>query len=449
MDPQIQAFAIDLTKTIILYVEDIVRVYKEDSEEGFSAYLDFVKNMKPSLEKIILEGLGDPLEAGRISPRLLKDPLDTGLMIKGGSSIEKEAQVVGYLQAILQLVYCGAKGLEWWQFSSSSLYQESLKNQGIGKITVLLPLIQLIKQEIIDLSPQIKVNSTKKTKNAYIPQSELKQEFEYLYQSTDDENTGVPFTARLMAYYRAQENLRDSPLIIDPYAERLAGDMTSYAAKHKFITSRGDYPLVRSYYIENNLLIPWCNTKRKSQIVLLGAGLDTRAYRFEPLQTNTHTFFEIDFSSVIQYKEEILDDDQPLCDLIRISADISNHKWTYDLLESGFVCDLPSFWILEGLVYYLEQDEVTSILKKIATKSTEDSQIFVDLCVPAIAGLVWGPFTRYFKWGLDKKAIPDFFASTGWNVSCSFADNYDQGRDVGQRGLIFVHGVRGVFLQDS
>lgn len=33
-----------------------------------------------------------------------------------------------------------------------------------------------------------------------------------------------------------------------------------------------------------------------------------------------------------------------------------------------------------------------------------------------------------------------FFKKLGWEVSGSFADNFDQGRDVGQKGMIFIHG---------
>ncbi|MHA2202484.1 MAG: class I SAM-dependent methyltransferase, partial [Candidatus Hodarchaeales archaeon] len=231
-------------------------------------------------------------------------------------------------------------------------------------------------------------------------------------------------------------------LIVDPFAERLAGDMIAYVNKHKFVAHRGDYPLVRSYFIENYLLIPWCSRNKESQIVLLGAGLDTRAYRLDVLQKNKHTIFELDFSTVTKYKEKILKNEKPLCDLIRISVDLSKPNWASLLIENEFSTDTPTFWVLEGLAYYMEKELVASLLKKAAEISTKNSQIFVDVCVPTLADLVFGPFTRYFKWGLDKKAIPSFFASVGWNVSCSFADDHDQGRDVSQRGLIFVEGVR-------
>ena len=268
-------------------------------------------------------------------------------------------------------------------------------------------------------------------------------------QTNNGPELDLPFTARLMAYYRAQENKRDYPLIVDPFAEHLAGDLTSYLNKHiRF--SEMDYPIVRSYYIEEKLLTPWCNTYDKSQIVLLGAGLDTRAYRFKPFQTNTHTIFEIDFPNVINYKQEVLRNEKPFCDLIRLSIDLSNPDWTSHLIKSGFSSDTPTFWVLEGLVYYIDQEEITSLLEKLAEISTEDSQIFVDILqhsrwVPfskPLNGDLKDPFSKHIKWGLDIKSVPLFFAAAGWNVSCSFADDHDQGRKVGQKGMIFIDGVR-------
>jgi methyltransferase (TIGR00027 family) len=264
-----------------------------------------------------------------------------------------------------------------------------------------------------------------------------------------DENIAIPFTARLMAYYRTLEYKRDSPLIVDPFAERLAGDLTSYLKEH-IRYSEMDYPIVRSYYIEEKLLTPWCKTHLRSQIILLGAGLDARAYRFKPLQTNAHTIFEVDLPSVIRYKEEILHDEEPFCGLIRLSADLSNPSWTSNLKNSGFSCDIPTFWVLEGLVYYMDREIVASLLAKAAQISEKTSQIFVDILQysrwlsdsSSLNGIMEGPFSTHFKWGLDIKEVPLFFSTAGWKVSCSFADEHDHGRDVGQKGMIFIYGTR-------
>ncbi|MHA2359293.1 MAG: class I SAM-dependent methyltransferase [Candidatus Thorarchaeota archaeon] len=260
-------------------------------------------------------------------------------------------------------------------------------------------------------------------------------------QEIDDERDAIPFTARLIAHYRDEETKRDVPLISDPFAERLAGDLTFYFEEHKRTGGTGDYAIVRTFYLDDKILTPWCDTHKVSQIVSLGAGLDARAYRFTPLKPEKHTIFEIDFEIVNNYKEQILQNETPLCKLVRIASDLTKPEWISDLLEGGFSKKIPTLWILEGLTYYLEQDAVISILQTASKNSVTGSQMFADVCVPGLTEARFGPFMMHFKWGLNKEEVPAFFEKSGWKVSSSFADDHDQGRDVGQRGLIFVRGT--------
>ncbi|MHA2035828.1 MAG: class I SAM-dependent methyltransferase [Promethearchaeota archaeon] len=211
-----------------------------------------------------------------------------------------------------------------------------------------------------------------------------------------------------------------------------------------------DYPTIRSSFIEENLLTPWCNTHSQSQIVLLGAGLDTRAYRFKPLQVNQHSVFEIDFPIVIDYKEKILKKEKPLCNIIRLSADLVDPEWSSQLVKNGFSMEIPTFWIMEGLVYYLKRDEFSTLITKTAEISKEGSQIFIDILHVSrrepssyFQGTdLTNPFSTHQKWGLNIEEVPKFFETTGWKVKSYFVDEYDQGRNVGQKGMVFIKGLK-------
>ena len=255
----------------------------------------------------------------------------------------------------------------------------------------------------------------------------------------DEKEESVPFTARLMAYYRAQEAKKDTPLLLDPFAERLAGDLTSYFKRDESFAVN-DYPIIRTYYVDNHLLIPWCETNSSSQIVILGAGLDTRAYRFNQLQFGQHIIYEIDFESVIRYKENILENDSPLCKLKRISVNISNTDWISYLLKSGFSVNIPVFWILEGFAYYIKKENVIELLKNLANLSKIDSKLFIDICDPVCAEVDFGPFFKYFKWGLTKDEISSFFSESGWDISYVNAEDYSHDRFVGTDLMTFIHG---------
>jgi methyltransferase (TIGR00027 family) len=258
----------------------------------------------------------------------------------------------------------------------------------------------------------------------------------------NDERDAVPFTARLNAFYRATEYKSAAPLLSDPYAERLAGDMAEYFDEHKRFREMGGSQIARSHYIENDLLKPWCEAHENSQIVLLGAGLDTRAYRLSFLQSGSHAVFELDLPAIIDYKEQVLRDEHPVCSLTRISTDLTKPDWMIGFRNHGLSNEVSTFWILEGLVYYLDKTVVHSLIRVLSEVSTDDSQLFLDVCVPALADLRWGPFTDHFKWGIAMDDIPEFFATGGWSVSSSYLDDYSHGRDVGQKGLILVRGTR-------
>jgi len=257
----------------------------------------------------------------------------------------------------------------------------------------------------------------------------------------DENKKPIPFTARLMAYYRAQESKKECPLFVDPFAERLAGDLTSYFKKDESFLIN-DYPLIRTHYIDERLLKTWCQTHSNSQIVILGAGLDTRAYRFEPLQSGNHSVYEIDFPIINQYKQNILKNEDTFCRLERISADITNSDWRTLLLKRGFSKKNPVFWILEGVAYYIQKEEFKDIYDRIINFSDTDNQFFVDICDPVCAEVDFGPYFGYFKWGLFKEEVEPFFFYNGWKISYCDAEDFDQGRFVGAGLMIFIHGKR-------
>ncbi len=257
-----------------------------------------------------------------------------------------------------------------------------------------------------------------------------------------DEAASIPFTARLTAYSRAIEFQKDDALLRDPFAARLVGNLEEYMKQHKQVLRSSDYALIRSLFIEEEILTPWCSRHPRSQIIFPGAGLDTRAYRFSPFRNGKHSVYEIDFPLIVSYKSRLLEDESPLCPLKRISADLSKSGWVDFLQQGGFSKDLPTIWVLEGLAYYIPLDGFKKLLETIHQLGNDDTEIFLDVCVPAISEIQVGPFTPHFKWGLDFDKIQGFFLSLGWNTNASFADDYDHGRDVGQKGLIFVHGQR-------
>lgn len=87
-------------------------------------------------------------------------------------------------------------------------------------------------------------------------------------------------------------------------------------------------------------------------MVILGAGLDSRAFRLDWLPETR--VYEIERPEVLQYKDSILKDVPAKCRHTKIAADLTD-DWVDGLLSQGFCTACPSIWLLEGVLMYLPE----------------------------------------------------------------------------------------------
>lgn len=90
--------------------------------------------------------------------------------------------------------------------------------------------------------------------------------------------------------------------------------------------------------------------------------MDTRAYWDENLKASS-MYIEVDSQSVNDSKSKVFEDlkakgefkDEPFCERKVISMDFSKES-TKDLPTHGFSQEVPTCWILEGLIMYLTKE---------------------------------------------------------------------------------------------
>jgi N-methyltransferase len=83
------------------------------------------------------------------------------------------------------------------------------------------------------------------------------------------------------------------------------------------------------------------------QVVVLAAGLDTRAFRLDwPAGVR---LFEVDLPDVLEFKEQVLLNQaaQPTCERIVVHADL-REDWPIALRDAGFEIGHPTAWLAEG-----------------------------------------------------------------------------------------------------
>jgi methyltransferase (TIGR00027 family) len=114
------------------------------------------------------------------------------------------------------------------------------------------------------------------------------------------------------------------------------------------------------------------------QVVLLGAGMDSRAYRLEwPPGVR---LFELDTAEPLGFKESVLRGERavPRCERLPVVVDL-REDWPAALAAAGHDPALPTAWIAEGLLIYLPQDDVQRLLERVGGLSAPGSRMGLTL----------------------------------------------------------------------
>jgi methyltransferase (TIGR00027 family) len=185
---------------------------------------------------------------------------------------------------------------------------------------------------------------------------------------------GVSETALWTVRMRAQESERADALFDD----RLAAAFLDAAGMAGAPPGAGvlqqvlpDWLAVRTRFFDDHLLA--MTRAGREQVVLLGAGLDTRAFRLD-WPAGTHVF-EVDLPAVQAFKARVLAGRGP--DTARrtpVAADLLG-DWRGALLAAGFDPGRPTAWLCEGLLFYLAPEAVEHLIGTVGVLSAPGSTL--------------------------------------------------------------------------
>jgi len=185
-----------------------------------------------------------------------------------------------------------------------------------------------------------------------------------------------------MAAARARETERADRLFCDPLAAVLAGpegfgwlqDMEAAAGSDL----ARQYPVIRTRFFDD-FLLDASQRLGVRQVVLVAAGLDTRAFRL-PWPTDTR-LYELDLPAVLYVKDDTLGKAgaTPNCERVTVAVDLQDATWPQRLLARGYRPEKPSVWLVEGLLYYLARPSVHALLGQVGSLTAVDSLLGLDL----------------------------------------------------------------------
>lgn len=201
----------------------------------------------------------------------------------------------------------------------------------------------------------------------------------------------VGATALGVAASRAVETAGSAPLIRDEFARVLvssAGPAWERLADVELRWLDGDehgqrvhrlgvdYQAVRTHFFDDYFADAVDAGVR--QVVILAAGLDSRAYRLN--WPTGVTIYEIDQPKVLEYKAGILESHgaSPAAQHRPVPVDLRD-DWPAALAAAGFDRAQPTAWLAEGLLPYLPGDAQDRLFDMVADLSAPGSRIGVEV----------------------------------------------------------------------
>ncbi|WP_280399679.1 SAM-dependent methyltransferase [Nocardia carnea] len=238
---------------------------------------------------------------------------------------------------------------------------------------------------------------------------------------------GVAMTALGVALIRARETARPDRLYADPLAEAFVA-----AARPAFDDERwARLEVLAGQFYEGRTLavkgvddhIREATAARCAQIVLLGAGLDTRAFRLE-LPRDT-AFFEVDLPELFAFKEPVLTARRarPVCARYVVAADLRG-DWEQALLAQGFRTELPTAWVDEGVLGYLPRADAYALAATVTGLSASGSRFGLGRFQVAAAEPQYRALRELVREAPGERPVnglgpggESWFATHGWKTS--------------------------------
>jgi methyltransferase (TIGR00027 family) len=210
--------------------------------------------------------------------------------------------------------------------------------------------------------------------------------------STNERDIHKPVkSAMAVAALRAASGRESDPAVRNPdyLARHFVGGLYSLilalprAISRKVIEkiSPGSYCyfLARTRFIDDSLSL--AVGQGVNQIVILGAGYDSRAHRFaQHSNAGVLQFFEVDLSAtqLAKRKRMHVQGISELSNVRYVAHDFNSGQLMTALKENGFKSECPTFFIWEGVSYYLSEAAVVDVFQLLANQCAAGSSLAFD-----------------------------------------------------------------------
>jgi len=188
--------------------------------------------------------------------------------------------------------------------------------------------------------------------------------------------------ARAAAHGRTTDPRFQDPIAIELLSdddrasvERLRNGEAPKSARenilHQTMKRRGEMMVVRTNWVDDVV-----RDTRATQVVILGAGLDGRAWRMPELADAT--VFEVDHPDTQREKRARIASHRPIAREVRfVPVDFTKDSLAEALAAAAHDPSVPTNWIWEGVVMYLTREEIDATMEVVAARSAPSSALAI------------------------------------------------------------------------
>jgi methyltransferase (TIGR00027 family) len=170
------------------------------------------------------------------------------------------------------------------------------------------------------------------------------------------------------------------------------------------------------------------------QVVLLGAGMDMRAFRFQEKNRGT-TIFDLDIHATQRYKRGVLERKKiaPPAELVFAPIDFNRQRLADVLTQAGYRDRQRTLFLWEGVTMYLEAEAVDGTLAFIRSSAAEGSIVVFDYVRASVLRYenslygekaIRGTVARAEEgwiFGIEDGSIEEFLAERGFKLLSHYA----------------------------
>jgi methyltransferase (TIGR00027 family) len=236
---------------------------------------------------------------------------------------------------------------------------------------------------------------------------------------------------RALACYEKREEIRGPDNLAELFLAEEGRKSLKDPAVREWMIKRfsGTYEYFIARTIYGDRVFRQALRDRVPQVVFLGAGYDTRPYRFRDFIENTR-IFELDALPTQQRKRQLLGRANVAVppQLVCVSINFEKETLSEVLSKAGFDATRKTLFVWEGVTYYLSPDAVDATFAFVRNNSPAGSTICFDYMVQApdmtdrygVKAVLESWRTTYssehVQFGIEEGIIESFLAKRGYRL---------------------------------